>query len=115
MDRDIARFGERITFQKNTVYVDRYGNHKNAWEDYFTCHAYVSTWQKEETESTTTNEERSVTFEVRYCSELADVSSDHYQIVFRGEAYNIQSVDFMNYQKKTICLKAERTIRRVDE
>ena len=115
MERDIARFGERITFQKNTAYMDRYGNHKNAWEDYFTCHAYVSTWQKEETEGPATNEERSVTFEVRWCSELAGLSSDHYQVVFRGEAYNIQSVDFMNYQKKTIRLKAERTIRRVDE
>lgn len=112
MDRQIARYGEKITFQRNTVAVDKYGNHKNAWEDYYTCHAYVSTWQKEETEGTVTNEERSVTFEVRYCSELADVSSDRYQVVFRGEAYNILSVDMMNYQKKTIRLKAERTIRK---
>lgn len=114
MERQIARFSEKVTFQKNSVVTDRYGNHKNAWADYYTCHAYVSTWQKEEEENAVTNEERSVTFEVRYCSELADVSSDKYQVIFRGEAYNIISVDFMNYRKSVIRLKAERTIRRVD-
>ena len=54
-----------------------------------------------------------MTFEVRYCSELAGVSSDKYQVVFRGEAYNIISVDMMNYGKKTIRLKAERVLRKV--
>ena len=112
MEREISRLSERITFQKNSVVTDRYGNHKNVWMDYYTCHAYVSTWQKEETEGAATNEERSVTFEVRYCSELADIASDKYQVLFRGEAYNILSVDMMNYQKKVIRLKAERTIRK---
>ena len=113
MEREIARLGERITFQKNSVVADKYGNHKNAWEDYFTCHAYVSTWQKEETEGATTNEERSVTFEVRYCSELSDITSDKFQVLFRGEAYNILSVDMMNYGKRTSRLKAERVLRKV--
>ena len=113
MDREIARLGERITFQKNSVVTDKYGNHKNTWTDYYSCHAYVSTWQKEETEGSVTNEERAVTFEVRYCSELADLASDKYQVVFRGEAYNILSVDMMNYQKRTIRLKAERVLRTV--
>ena len=113
MDRSIARFNQRITFQKNTVTVDKYGNHKNTWSDVYSCFAYVSTWQKEETGNEVIHEERSVTFEVRYCSELADLSSDRYQIVFAGDAYNIQSVDYMNYQKSVIRLKAERTIRKV--
>ena len=101
MERRIVRYNERITFQKNTVTVDQYGNHKNTWTDYFTCYAYVSTWQKEESGNEVVHEERSVTFEVRYCSELSDLASDKYQIVFRGEAYNILSVDLMNYQKES--------------
>ena len=113
MERPISRFNERITFQKNTVMVDQYGNHKSAWTDYYSCSAYVSTWQKEETELAGIKEGRSVTFEVRFCSELADVSSDHYHVVFREEVYNIQSVDFMNYQKSVIRLKAERSLRKV--
>ena len=113
MERPISRFNEWITFQKNTVIVDKYGNHKSAWTDDYSCHAYVSTWQKEETELAGIKEGRSVTFEVRYCSELADISSDHYQIVFRDEVYNIQSVADMNYQKSVIRLKAERSLRKV--
>ena len=30
----IARKNERITFQKNAVTVDRYGNHMSVWTDY---------------------------------------------------------------------------------
>ena len=111
MERRIARFSQRIDFQKNAVTVDKYGNHKDTWSDYYSCHAYVSTWQKEETESAITTEQKSVTFEVRFCSELAEVASDKYRILFRGETYNIESVDMMNYQKQIIRFKATRTVR----
>ena len=111
--RMIARYNRRITVQKNSVVTDRYGNHKNDWEDMFECYAYVSTWQREETEdSATTNEQRSVTFGVRYCSELSGLTSDKHRIVFQGENYNIESVDMMNYQQKIIQIKAGRTVRK---
>ena len=41
-------------------------------------------------------------FEVRYCTELANLDSIHYTLAFRGDAYDIQTVDFMNYQRKII-------------
>ena len=69
MARRIARYNERITIQKNTVLVDQYKNHTNAWTDYYSCAAYVSTYQREEKENEVTLEELSVTFEVSYCSE----------------------------------------------
>ena len=47
-------------------------------------------------------EERTINFEVRYCEELKDLDSTHYRIAFHGDSYDIQTVDFMNYQKKTI-------------
>ena len=111
MDRPIARFNEKVTVQKCSVQADRYGNHMNVWEDYFTCHAYASTYTKEESERTITSDERSVNFEVRYCSELKDINSTSYRILFHGDAYNIASVDMMNYQRRTIrllCRKEKR-------
>ena len=33
MERDIARFNERLTVQKNEVVIDKYGNHKNVRTD----------------------------------------------------------------------------------
>jgi hypothetical protein len=41
MERKIARFNQRLTIQKNEVTVDRYGNHKNVWTDYFSCFTYA--------------------------------------------------------------------------
>ena len=102
---------ERITFQKNSVVVDAIGNHKNVWEDYFSCYAYASTYEKAESVSEVTTEERSVAFSCRYCSELACVSSTGYRILFHDEIYNIQSVDMMNYQRKELKFKAAREVR----
>ena len=35
----IEKMNERITIQQNSVTVDKYGNHKNGWTDYFSCAA----------------------------------------------------------------------------
>lgn len=108
---NIARMNERITFQKNSVEVDAVGNHKNMWEDYFSCFTYASTLQTAESTGEVTTEERSVTFSCRYCSELACVSSTGYRILFHGEIYNIRSVDMMNYQREELKFQAVREVR----
>lgn len=102
---------ERITFQKNSVVMDAVGNHRNVWEDYFSCCTYASTYEKTESVSEVTTEERSVTFSCRYCSELACVSSTGYRILFHDEIYNILSVDMMNYQRKELKFKTAREVR----
>lgn len=103
MERKIARFNERIAIQKNEVVTDKYGNHKNTWTDYYSCFAYASTYQYDkENEAAITTEERTINFEVRYSPELEDLDSTHFRVAFRGDSYDIQTVDFMNYQKKTI-------------
>lgn len=108
---NIARMNERITFQKSTVKVDAVGNHKNVWEDYFSCFTYASTLQTAESTGEVTTEERSVTFCCRYCSELACVSATGYRILFHGEIYNIRSVDMMNYQREELKFQAVREVR----
>ena len=103
MEREIARFNERLTIQKNTVTVDEYKNHLNTWTDYYSCYAYASTYQSDrEREEAVTSEERTISFEVRYCTELSNLDSTHYRVVFHGDYYDIHTVDFMNYQKKVI-------------
>lgn len=107
----IARRNERITFQKNEVYSDRYKNRLQQWTDYFTCSAYADTYIANEDGDEVISEDRSITFETRWCPELADVTSTEYRIVFRGENYNILSVDMMNYQRQTVrfsCRKEKR-------
>lgn len=107
----IGRMNERITIQKHEVVVDKYQNHSNEWNDYFSCYTYASTYTANEDGDPVTSEERSITFEVRYCPELKDITSTEYRVLFHDEAYNILSVDMMNYQKKEIRLTCRKEKR----
>ena len=108
----IERMNERITIQQNTVTVDKYGNHKTGWTDYFSCWAYASTYQYDrEKETVVTEDEQTIIFEVRYCSELKTLDSTHFRILFHGAPYDIQSVDMMNYQKKSIRIRCKKEAR----
>ena len=105
---NIALNSERITFQKNTTVIDENANHRTSWEDYFTCWAYVGTGSGSETESAgLTVEHKDLTFTVRYCSELSALDSVRHRVVFKGQTYNIQSVDMMSYKHKTIKVMCE--------
>ena len=52
-----------------------------------------------------------ITFTVRYCSQLVDIVSTSFRILFRGEIYNILSVDHMNYKKKSLKFRCEKVRR----
>lgn len=107
----IARKSERITFQKNAVTSDRYRNRIHQWQDYFSCNAYAGTYARSEDGDKVISDERNVTFETRWCPELAAVTSTGYRIVFNDETYNILSVDLMNYQRKTIKFSCQKDKR----
>ena len=38
---DIGLLNEKVTFQKNVVSVDAIGNHRNVWEDFYSCFATI--------------------------------------------------------------------------
>ncbi|MBQ9399518.1 MAG: head-tail adaptor protein, partial [Bacteroidales bacterium] len=82
----------RITFQQNAVYSDKYKNRLQQWTDYFTCSAYASTYAAQEDGDEVISEEKSVTFECRWCPELDVVTSTGFRVLFHGDHYNILSV-----------------------
>ena len=88
---NIAAMRVRVTFQKNTVIVDKYGNHKTGWADYFSCWATVGTSSGSESSGV-----------VIYCSELADVESTKYRIIAEGRTYNITYVNPMGYKHNSL-------------
>lgn len=100
----IDKLNERITIQQSKHMTDKVGNHRNAWVDYYTCFAYASTFEAQEDEGEVTAEQKSVVFTVRWCSEANKLTSTGFRVLFRGELYDITSVDPMNYGKKTIKL-----------
>ncbi len=109
---DIAAMNERVMIQANTVVTDRYGNHRNSWEDYFSCYATISGENgKEQAIVGETLESTDMNVTVRYCTQTAAVRSTTHRILFRGEIYDIAAVDHMNYRKRGIrfrCRKARR-------
>lgn len=98
----IEKLNERITIEKNLVETDKVGNHRNTWVEYFTCFAYASTYESQEEDGEVTAEQKSVVFTVRWCSETRELTSTGYRIRFREQLYDIESIDPMNYQKKTL-------------
>ena len=109
---DIAAMNERVMIQANTVVTDQYGNHRNSWEDYFSCYATISGENgKEQAVVGETLESTDMNVTVRYCTQTAAVRSTTHRILFRGEIYDIAAVDHLNYRKRGIrfrCRKARR-------
>lgn len=112
---NISLINERVVFQKNSVSVDSIGNHRNVWEDYYSCFATIAgeggVTSKERSFAGTTVEDVAMTVTVRYCQMTSEITSTGFRIMFHGEIYNITNIDHMNYRKKClkfICKKVRR-------
>ena len=46
-------------------------------------------------------------FTVRWCSETGAVNSKQYRVLLNGRIYNIQSIDEMDFQKKSRKFRTE--------
>lgn len=114
---DIALLNQRVTFQKGCVVFDKIGNRKNAWKDYYVCHATVSGssgggqggTQADVAGQTVDNTDLS--FSVRYCKKAADITVTGYRLLFAGDVYDIVSIDSMNYKKKMLKFKCHKARR----
>ena len=107
---NIAGLRVRITIQKNETVVDKYGNHKSAWTDYFTCWATaltsgLSASEKETAGHTTDADKLDIT--VRHSSETAAVNSKEYRVLLEGRIYNILSIDEMGFKRNSRKLHTE--------
>ena len=105
---DIGALNVRITFQRNDVITDRYGNHTSEWSDYFSCWATASGQTGQETdEAGQTLESDRMNFTVRYCTETAAIVSTGFRIVMGDRIYNILHVDDMAFKKHSLKFMAE--------
>ena len=112
---NVSLMNEKVTFQKNTVITDAIGNHKNGWEDFYTCHATVGgeglASSKKKEEAGTIVENVGMTVTIRYCQKASEIGSTTHRLMFHGEIYDITNVDHMNYRIKSLkfsCRKVRR-------
>lgn len=109
---DIAALNERVMIQVNTVVTDKYGNHKNTWEDFFSCYVTISGENgKEQAIVGETVEATDMNVTVRYCTQTASVRSTTHRILFRNEIYDIVAVDHLNYKKHGIKFRCQKVRR----
>ena len=109
---EIAALNVKIMFQINEAVVDGIGNHMNVWRDYFSCHATVSgSGGREMAVAGLTVPEVDIHFTVRFCRAVAAVTSTGFRICFRGELYDILSIDHLNFRNRALKLKCRRVRR----
>lgn len=109
---NIELLNVRIFITKNTVVTDAVGNHRNEWQEYYTCYATVSAEAgKEQTSAGLVVDDSHIDFTIRWCKKAAEIDSTHYQVQFNGELYNVTAVNHMNYRKKCIKLSCEKVRR----
>ena len=111
---NISRLRVRITIQKNETVVDKYGNHKSTWTDFFTCWASavtsgISASEKESAGHTTEADKLDIT--VRYSTETAAINSKQYRVLLAGRIYNILSIDEMGFKHNSRKLHTQLTER----
>ncbi len=100
---DIALMNLRITFQKNVIQTDEIGNHRNVWEDYYSCYSTISSESGAETDTAgQTVPTANGAFTVRYCKETSKITSDGFRIVCGEDVYNITYVDHQNNKRKSL-------------
>ena len=114
---DIAALNEMILIQKSMVEVDEVGNHIPGWEDYYECHATISS-QMAGGEKGSINDDAGqqsdvseLTFTIRYCLRAASIDISEYRVVFRNEIYDILSMNLMNFKKKSLKLRCRKARR----
>ena len=82
---NIALLNLRITFQKNVIVSDKIGE------------SGTETATAGQTIPTGTS-----AFTVRYCKDVAAVTTDDFRIVCGDELYNITNIDHMNHKRKAL-------------
>ncbi len=111
---NISGLRVRITIQKNETVVDKYGNHKSEWTDFFSCWASavtsgLSASERESAGHTTEADKLDIT--VRYSTETEEVNSKQYRVLLAGRIYNILSIDEMGFKRNSRKLHTELSER----
>ena len=102
-------YRDRITIEKCSYEADAIGNRKAVWAEYWAGFAYVNNLSGAEYwAAAQVKAEETVQFILRYTKNAGCAEQHRYRIRFRGDSYNIESVDNVQYRNETVKIRARR-------
>lgn len=110
----IAQLNVRIDLQASLPIQDEIGNWIDQWQTVYSCFAKVDSRGQSGGEVKVAGlvvDHSDLIFTIRYTPNLKAITTTAYRILFEGELYDIQRVDFMNYEKVWLKLYAKKVSR----
>lgn len=98
---------KKVVVQKITISTGEIGEEIETWVDYYNSFAYINGLSGSEYwQASAQQAENTVVFTMRYSKLLANVTPQSYRIIFDNKIFDINSIDNVQYQNRTIKIKA---------
>ena len=104
---DSGAYRNIVTIQKCEIEKNNVGSSKEVWSDYKKDYAYINGisgreyWAAAEVE-----QEKTVDFIFRWKPYYDEMNTRQYRIVYKGDIYNISSIDNVQMRNKTVKMRA---------
>ena len=100
-------YREPVTIEKSSYTEDEIGNQVPVWEEYYRGYAYMNNLSGTEYwEAAQTQAQNTVMFILRFHPLLSAMNTREYRLLHRGKAYNITSIDNVQYKNETVKIRA---------
>ena len=100
-------YREPVTIEKSGYTEDESGNQVPVWAEYYRGYAYMNNLSGTEYwEAAQTQAQNTVMFIMRFHPLLSAMNTREYRLMHRGKAYNITSIDNVQYKNETVKIRA---------
>lgn len=100
-------YRELVVIEKSGYAEDDIGNQIPSWTEYYRGYAYMNNLSGSEYwEAAQTQSQNTIMFVFRYHSLLGAMNTKEYRLMHRGKAYNITSIDNVQYKNETVKIRA---------
>lgn len=104
---DSGAYKNKVIIQKLVLSQDEVGNEKKKWINHKKAYAYVNNLSGSEYwEAAATHQENTVQFIFRYNRLFEKMNTTEYRLLFRKKIYDITFIDNVQFQNRTIKIKA---------
>ena len=100
-------YRELVVIEKSGYAEDDIGNQIPSWTEYYRGYAYMNNLSGSEYwEAAQTQSQNTIMFVFRYHPLLGAMNTKEYRLVHRSKAYNITSIDNVQYKNETVKIRA---------